>query len=272
MLGGIMKRLPVILLCICLFFRCSNDNGTNQDSDNREIPSYKLFFESSHYNNEFYATGDTIQVVMVDTLGTVLPDSVEVILKSSLGDLESIILEKGGQYIRRFDMCGSGHPLIFEDSFTGFIISTGSEKSFKRNGVFEVTSQKDSVLVYCKDYPEIQEIIPIENIKKEIFDDGRVLEFWYGTWYLTDESGGWAEILTKFFIVLFKPLTTKADIDALNTEYGVTIKSEVYEDCYILRIPDGIDPVYLCKEYEKSDIVEYAEPDIAVCVGPVKVK
>jgi len=265
MSGGIMKCL-LILLFAAVLFSCSSNNGTNPNPEYREIPSYKLFFESSHYNNEFYATGDTIQVVLVDTLGVELPDSVEVILQSDLGDSESIILKNSGQYIRRYDKCGS-QAMFFEDSLTGFIISSGSEKSIKRNGVLEVNPQKDSISTYCKGFPEINEIIPIENIKKEILKVG-LFEFWDGTWYLADERGGWAEVLTKYFFVIFKPSTTEADILALNTKYGVTIKSKLHENLYTLQAPEGVDLVYLCKEYEKSDIVECAEPDMDICVEP----
>jgi len=254
-----MKRF-FVLFFVALLFSCSGDNGTNPDSENREIPSYKLFFESSHYNNEFYATGDTIQVVLVDTLGAELPDYVEVVLQSGLGDSESIILKKGGQY-----------TIFFEDSLTGFIISLGSEKSFKRNSVLEINSQKDSISIFCKDYPEIQEIIPIENIKKEVFevfDDGRMFEFWNGTWYVTWITGGWSRIIPDIIIVSFKKTATKDEIDALNEKYGLTVKSIRKSGTYSLWIPDGTDPVYILIEYLNSDIVEYAELNIEIRVDP----
>ena len=261
-----MKRL-LVLLFVAILFSCSSDNATNPDYENREIPSYKLFFESSHYNNEFYATGDTIQVVLIDTLGVELPDSVEVVFKSDLGDSESIILKKGDQYIRRYDRCGTS-AMFFEDCLTGFIISSGSEKSFKRNGVLEVNSQKDSISTYCKGFPEIQEIIPIENIKKEILNNGNLYEFWDGTWYIGNDYGRWSQVLTKYFFVGFKPSTKEADILALNAKYGVTIKTKLCENLYTFYVPDDVDPVYLCKEYEKNDIVEYAETDGVICVDP----
>ena len=97
-----IKKVFAIFVCgFIMLIGCSEDKGTNPVSNNSyDIVSLKILFECNHYNHEYYTPGDTVDIRMIETTETYLPesteviplpDSVEVTITSKLGDMDLII-------------------------------------------------------------------------------------------------------------------------------------------------------------------------------------
>ena len=261
-----------VLTSFIMLSTCSSDKSTEPDSKNgNQIESLKLFFESFHYNQEFYAIGDTVAIIMVETNESELPDSAEVRLQSIIGDIESIMLKPGGRYNRSYDECSLwGLSLVFNSCLRGFIQSAESIKAIQGNGILEVDSKQDIINVsyYHADDNKISEIIPIENVRKEVVND-LLHELWNGTWYQYDYKADiWWKVKSYVISVRFKTSTPKEEINTLNREMGVIVDYISIGGFYQLILQEGSDPIEMVNRYLESDIVEIAEVFTYGCLIP----
>lgn len=226
--------------------------------------AFKILFYGNQFNSEFYLAGETLKVEAVLNLGFSMPDTLNVEIKTKLGDIETIMLHKGSGFAPRYDDC-RWDTNYYYFNLEGTMPITGGDKSIIGNGNIEVAENDTITVTGClSDSLMVTSSIPVfKEIRTEVVFD-TTYKYWENMWHIFYRVGEWSKVLNNNIFIDYKDGATTDEINNLLNRYNLTVKNGYG----YLIVPENTDPVNLLIELAKESIVEWAKTGEAICVDP----